>query len=46
MIVVKNRPPAVMGYMSPYPTVVRVTTAHHKLSGIEEKRVGWTVFSK
>tara|TARA_B110000090_G_C13273241_1_gene404950 strand:- start:3 stop:218 length:216 start_codon:yes stop_codon:yes gene_type:complete len=46
MTKVKILPPIVMGTMSPYPTVVKVTTDHHILENIEENASGWTLFSK
>lgn len=43
---VKTFPPMVIGYMSPYPTVVRVATSHHKLENIDVKTSGCAGFSK
>ena len=38
-------PIAVIGVTSPYPTVVKVATAHHIASGIEPNLSGWASFS-
>ena len=46
IIVVKSLPPTVIGYMSPYPTVVSVVTAHHKEWKTDLNASGCTGFSK
>ena len=46
IIPVKIFPPGVIGYMSPYPTVVSVTTAHQRAWGIDSKTLGWAWYSK
>ncbi len=38
--VARSLPPAVTGWMSPYPTVVSVTTAHHSPSNTVPKTSG------
>jgi hypothetical protein len=37
MMLAKHFPIIVTGYISPYPTVVNVATAHHIVAGILEK---------
>jgi len=37
MMLAQNLPKIVTGYMSPYPTVVRVATDHHMVAGMLEK---------
>ena len=39
-------PPAVIGYISPYPTVVRVVTDHHKEWNTDLNCSGWAACSK
>ena len=41
-----SRPSGVIGTTSPYPTVVKVTTAHHKAAGTLPKATGWTSRSR
>ncbi len=41
-----SRPSGVIGTTSPYPIVVRVTTAHHKAAGTLPKVAGWTSRSR
>ena len=40
------RPSGVTGTTSPYPAVVRVTTAHHNAAGTLPKVAGWTSRSR
>ena len=41
-----SRPSGVIGTTSPYPTVVKVTTAHHNAAGTLPKVAGWTSRSR